>query len=125
MKPKKGPQMERVSSARLRNDSILQIKTGPLKEFLTLGKKLGQVQFGTTFLCIEKSTGQLHACKSITKEKLTEKDQIMHHLVDHPNVIAMKGAYEDAIAVHIRNYVWVASFLIGLFKLDIILKKDV
>ncbi|KAJ0468177.1 putative non-specific serine/threonine protein kinase [Helianthus annuus] len=68
MKPKKGPQMERVSSARLRNDSILHIKTGSLKEFLTLGKKLGQVQFGTTFLCIEKSTGQLYACKSITKK---------------------------------------------------------
>ncbi|KAJ0804855.1 putative protein kinase CAMK-CDPK family [Helianthus annuus] len=25
----------------------------------------------------------------------------MHHLAGHPNVIAIKGAYEDAIAVHV------------------------
>ncbi|KAI7748343.1 hypothetical protein M8C21_011681, partial [Ambrosia artemisiifolia] len=110
VKPKKGPQMKRVSSAGLRTDSVLQRKTGSLKEFFTLGKKLGQGQFGTTFLCTEKSTGQQYACKSIAKRKLlTDEDvedvrreiQIMHHLAGHPNVIAIKGAYEDAIAVHV------------------------
>ncbi|KAL9991919.1 putative protein kinase CAMK-CDPK family [Helianthus debilis subsp. tardiflorus] len=25
----------------------------------------------------------------------------MHHLAGHPNVIAIKGAYEDAIMVHV------------------------
>nr|GEU84130.1 calcium-dependent protein kinase 1-like [Tanacetum cinerariifolium] len=110
VKPKKGPQMKRVSSAGLRIDSVLQRKTGSLKEFFTLGKKLGQGQFGTTFLCTEKATGQQYACKSIAKRKLlTDEDvedvrreiQIMHHLAGHPNVISIKGAYEDAIAVHV------------------------
>ncbi|XP_057778701.1 calcium-dependent protein kinase 1-like isoform X2 [Salvia miltiorrhiza] len=102
--------MKRNTSAGLRTDSVLQRKTGNLKEFFTMGKKLGQGQFGTTFLCVEKSTGTQYACKSIAKRKLlTDEDvedvrreiQIMHHLAGHPNVISIKGAYEDAVAVHV------------------------
>ncbi|KAJ0791946.1 putative non-specific serine/threonine protein kinase [Helianthus annuus] len=66
-KPKKGPQKKQLSSAGFRTDSVLQRKTGSLKEFFTLGMKLGQGQFGTTFLCTKKSTGQHYACKSIAK----------------------------------------------------------
>ncbi|KAF5733668.1 Calcium dependent protein kinase 1 [Tripterygium wilfordii] len=108
-KEKKGPHMKRVSSAGLRTD-VLQRKTGNFKEFYGLGRKLGQGQFGTTFLCVEKGTGKQYACKSIAKRKLlTEEDvedvrreiQIMHHLAGHPNVISIKGAYEDAMAVHV------------------------
>ncbi|KAK3012126.1 hypothetical protein RJ639_012515 [Escallonia herrerae] len=110
VKPKKPPQMKRVLSAGLRTDSVLQTRTGNLKEFFSLGKKLGQGQFGVTFLCVEKATGKEYACKSIAKRKLlTDEDvedvrreiQIMHHLAGNPNVIAIKGAYEDAIAVHV------------------------
>ncbi|CAK9180965.1 unnamed protein product, partial [Ilex paraguariensis] len=109
-KPKKPSHMKRVSSAGLRTGSVLQTKTGNLKEFFTFGKKLGQGQFGTTFLCVEKATGKEYACKSIAKRKLlTDEDvedvrreiQIMHHLAGHPNVISIKGAYEDAVAVHV------------------------
>ncbi|GKV39722.1 hypothetical protein SLEP1_g47448 [Rubroshorea leprosula] len=106
----KSPHMKRVSSAGLRAESVLQTRTGNFKEFYTLGKKLGQGQFGTTFLCMEKATGKEYACKSIAKRKLlTEEDvedvrreiQIMHHLAGHPNVISIKGAYEDGVAVHV------------------------
>ncbi|KAI7729015.1 hypothetical protein M8C21_024560, partial [Ambrosia artemisiifolia] len=108
VKPKK---MKLVTGAAgLRTESVLQRKTGNLKHFYTLGKKLGQGQFGTTFLCIDKGSGELYACKSIAKRKLlTDEDvedvrreiQIMHHLAEHPNVISIKGAYEDAVAVHL------------------------
>ncbi|KAL3838139.1 hypothetical protein ACJIZ3_022730 [Penstemon smallii] len=107
-KPKKP--MKRNTSAGLRTESVLQRKTGNLKEFFSMGKKLGQGQFGTTFLCIEKSSGKEYACKSIAKRKLLTDDdvedvrreiQIMHHLAGNPNVISIKGAYEDAIAVHL------------------------
>ncbi|XP_051142915.1 calcium-dependent protein kinase 1-like [Andrographis paniculata] len=101
---------KRNTSAGLRTDSVLQRRTGNLKEFFSIGKKLGQGQFGTTFLCIEKETGKQYACKSIAKRKLLSDEdvedvrreiQIMHHLAGHPNVISIKGAYEDAIAVHL------------------------
>ncbi|XP_057472051.1 calcium-dependent protein kinase 1-like [Actinidia eriantha] len=109
-KPKKPPQMKRVGSAGLGADSVLQRQTGNLKEFYSLGKKLGQGQFGITFLCLEKATGKEYACKSIAKRKLLIEDdvedvrreiQIMHHLSGHPNVISIKGAYEDTVAVHV------------------------
>ncbi|KAL5999384.1 Mitogen-activated protein kinase cpk1 [Asimina triloba] len=107
---KKGQQFKRVSSAGLQIDSVLQRKTGNFKELYSMGRKLGQGQFGTTYLCLEKETGNEFACKLILKRKLTmEEDvedvrreiQIMHHLAGHPNVISIKGAYEDAVAVYV------------------------
>ncbi|XP_052198562.1 calcium-dependent protein kinase 20-like [Diospyros lotus] len=101
---------KRMSSMGLRVDSVLQRKTGNLKEIYSVGKKLGQGQFGTTFLCVEKATGKEFACKSIAKRKLTTEEDvedvrreihIMHHLAGHPNVISIVGAYEDAVAVHV------------------------
>ncbi|TQD87714.1 hypothetical protein C1H46_026718 [Malus baccata] len=109
-KPKKPPQIKRVPSAGLQAGSVLQTKTGKIREFYSFGRKLGQGQFGITFLCVEKATGKEYACKSIAKRKLITDDdvedvrreiQIMHHLAGHPNVISIKGAYEDAIAVHV------------------------
>ncbi|KAL8166737.1 hypothetical protein V2J09_008236 [Rumex salicifolius] len=109
-KPKKPIQFKRALSAGLRVESVLQKKTGNIKEFYSMGRKLGQGQFGTTFLCIEKATGKEYACKSIAKRKLlTDEDvedvrrevQIMHHLSGNPHVISIKAAYEDAVAVHL------------------------
>ncbi|KAI3721910.1 hypothetical protein L2E82_32929 [Cichorium intybus] len=99
-----------VASGGSLHGSILQTKTGNMKEHYTLGRELGQGQFGTTLLCVEKSTGKEFACKSIAKRKLvTEEEiedvrreiQIMHHMAGHPNVISIVGAYEDAVAVYV------------------------
>ncbi|KAF9680772.1 hypothetical protein SADUNF_Sadunf06G0156300 [Salix dunnii] len=109
-KGKKPPHIKRVSSIALQMESVLGRKTGNLKDIYSLGRKLGQGQFGTTFLCIEKATGKEFACKSIAKRKLTTQEdvddvrreiQIMHHLEGHPNVIKIVNAYEDAVAVHV------------------------
>ncbi|GLT96310.1 hypothetical protein SLE2022_139430 [Rubroshorea leprosula] len=106
----KKPHMKRVSSLGLQLESVLGRKTENMKEIYSLGRKLGQGQFGTTFLCIAKATGKEFACKSIVKRKLTTEEdiedvrreiQIMHHLAGHPNVIQIVGAYEDAVAVHV------------------------
>lgn len=107
---RKVPNFIRARSAGLLVDSVLQRRTEKLKDVYTIGKKLGQGQFGTTHLCIEKSTKNEYACKSIAKRKLlTEEDvedvrkeiRIMHHLAGHSNVIQFKGAYEDPGAVHL------------------------
>ncbi|XP_038903943.1 calcium-dependent protein kinase 20-like [Benincasa hispida] len=109
-KSKKATHMKRLSSAGLQIDSVLGRKTDNIKDHYTLGRKLGQGQFGTTFLCVEKASGKEFACKSIAKRKLTTKEdvedvrreiQIMHHLAGHPNVIQIVGAFEDAVAVHV------------------------
>ncbi|KAM3288387.1 calcium-dependent protein kinase 26 isoform X1 [Capsicum chacoense] len=109
-KPKKPPHVKRMLSAGLQAEFVLKTKTGLLKEHFELGEKLGHGQFGTTFLCVEKATGNKYACKSIAKRKLlTPEDvedvrreiQIMHHLSGNPNVISIKEAYEDSVAVHV------------------------
>jgi calcium-dependent protein kinase len=90
--------------------SVLQRQTENLKDLYTLGRKLGQGQFGTTYLCIEKATGKEYACKSIAKRKLISQEDvddvrrelhIMHHLSGHPNIVTIKGAYEDSVSVHL------------------------
>ncbi|KAF5473427.1 hypothetical protein F2P56_010039 [Juglans regia] len=109
-KPKKPSHTKKASSVGLQMESVLGRKRENLKEKYTLGRKLGQGQFGTTFLCLEKGTNKEFACKSIAKRKLTTEEdvedvrreiQIMHHLAGHPNVIQIVGAYEDAVAVHV------------------------
>ncbi|KAL7131400.1 hypothetical protein ABFS83_12G000800 [Erythranthe nasuta] len=89
---------------------VLPYRTQALESVYSIGKKLGQGQFGTTFLCTDKSNGSLCACKTIPKKKLFCKEdyedvwreiQIMHHLSEHPNVVRIKGTYEDTLFVHI------------------------
>uniref|UniRef100_A0A0D6QUK9 non-specific serine/threonine protein kinase n=1 Tax=Araucaria cunninghamii TaxID=56994 RepID=A0A0D6QUK9_ARACU len=92
------------------SSSVLQRQTENLRDLYTLGRKLGQGQFGTTYLCVEKGTDEVYACKSIAKRKLLSAEdvedvrreiQIMHHLSGHPNVVMIKGAYEDVANVHL------------------------
>ncbi|KAL4355029.1 hypothetical protein GQ457_06G003660 [Hibiscus cannabinus] len=89
---------------------VMGHKTPNLRDLFTLGPKLGQGQFGTTYLCTELSTGNDFACKSISKRKLVAKEdvddvrreiQIMYHLAGHKNIVTIQGAYEDPLYVHI------------------------
>uniref|UniRef100_A0A0D9XZE0 non-specific serine/threonine protein kinase n=1 Tax=Leersia perrieri TaxID=77586 RepID=A0A0D9XZE0_9ORYZ len=107
---KRPTHIKRISSAGLQVESVLRRKTENLKDKYSLGRKLGQGQFGTTYLCVDKASGHEYACKSIAKRKLlTDEDvedvrreiQIMHHLAGHPSIISIRGAYEDAVAVHV------------------------
>lgn len=109
--PKRKPLLiRRLPGAGLQVDSVLKNRTDHLKEHYNLGRMLGDGQFGTTFLCVEKETGKEYACKSIAKRKLLTRDdvedvrreiQIMHHLAGHSNIISIRGAYEDSVAVHL------------------------
>ncbi|KAJ6707649.1 SERINE/THREONINE-PROTEIN KINASE [Salix viminalis] len=89
---------------------VLPSKTQNLRDHYNIGRKLGQGQFGTTFLCTNKTSGKEYACKSIPKRKLLCKEdyedvwreiQIMHHLSEHPHVVRISGAYEDIACVHL------------------------
>ncbi|ERN06720.1 hypothetical protein AMTRI_Chr01g103780 [Amborella trichopoda] len=75
-----------------------------------MGKELGRGQFGITHLCTHKATGQPFACKTIAKRKLVNKEdiedvrrevQIMYHLTGQPNIVELKGAFEDKQSVHL------------------------
>ncbi|KAL6515653.1 Calcium-dependent protein kinase 4 [Orobanche hederae] len=98
------------SSSRHSSSSVLPYETPRLRDHYNLGRKLGQGQFGTTYHCVEKATGIEYACKSIPKRKLLCREdyddvwreiQIMHHLSENPNVVRIKGTYEDNVFVHL------------------------
>ena len=81
-----------------------------IKSSYTIGKELGRGQFGVTHLCTQKATGLQFACKTIAKRKLVNKEdiedvrrevQIMHHLTGQPNIVELKGAYEDKHSAHL------------------------
>ncbi|PNX93983.1 calcium-dependent protein kinase 1-like protein [Trifolium pratense] len=113
-KPMMLPNIKRVAaktkSAGLQAESVLLTNLGPFRQYYKLGDELGKGQYGITSLCFEKATGKKYACKTIPKVKLVRDDdiedvrreiKIMHHLVGSPNVINIKGAYEDSIVVYI------------------------
>ncbi|XWS56727.1 hypothetical protein CRYUN_Cryun09bG0110200 [Craigia yunnanensis] len=89
---------------------ILGHKTPNVHGLYMFGKKLGQGEFGTTYVCTEIASGIKYACKSILKKKLISKQavedvrrevQIMQYLADQKNIVKIKGAYEDPLYVHI------------------------
>ncbi|KAM5588698.1 calcium-dependent protein kinase 21-like [Rosa sericea] len=91
-------------------NSILEKPFDDIKQYYTLGKELGRGQFGITYLCTDKSTGDTYACKSILKRKLVSKSdrddikreiQIMQHMSGQRNIVDIKGAYEDRYSVHL------------------------
>ncbi|XP_065877895.1 calcium-dependent protein kinase 17-like [Euphorbia lathyris] len=90
--------------------SVLGRPMEDVKSIYSMGKELGRGQFGVTHLCTNKTTGEQFACKTIAKRKLINKEdvedvkrevQIMHHLTGQPNIVELKGAYEDKHSVHL------------------------
>ncbi|CAL5201983.1 unnamed protein product [Lathyrus oleraceus] len=89
---------------------VLQRPMEDVRATYTIGKELGRGQFGVTHLCTNKVTKEQFACKTIAKRKLVNKEdiedvrrevQIMHHLTGQPNIVELKGAYEDKQSVHL------------------------
>ncbi|KAK4745940.1 hypothetical protein SAY87_012252 [Trapa incisa] len=75
-----------------------------------IDRELGRGEFGVTYLCIERDTRALLACKSISKRKLrTAVDiedvrrevAIMKHLPLDSSIVSLKEACEDDNAVHL------------------------
>ncbi len=90
---------------------VLKEPTGrEIEQRYELGRELGRGEFGVTYLCTDKETGETFACKSISKKKLrTAVDiedvrrevEIMRQLPKHPNIVSLKDTYEDDNAVHL------------------------
>ncbi|KAL9247026.1 hypothetical protein vseg_020497 [Gypsophila vaccaria] len=81
-----------------------------IDEKYVVDKELGRGEFGVTYLCTDKTTRELLACKSISKRKLrTAVDvddvrrevAIMKHLPKCASIVSLKEACEDDAAVHL------------------------
>ncbi|KAJ8771512.1 hypothetical protein K2173_026689 [Erythroxylum novogranatense] len=85
-------------------------QTSSLNDRYVLGEQLGWGQFGVIRGCTDKLTGEVLACKSISKDRLVTSDdarsvkleiEIMTRLSGHPNVVDLKAVYEDEDYVHL------------------------
>ncbi|XP_051126133.1 calcium-dependent protein kinase 19-like [Andrographis paniculata] len=110
MSPGYAAQLISPAPAPQKGKTILGKPYEDIKARYSLGKELGKGQFGVTHLCTDIATGQLYACKSISKRKLLTKSdkedmrreiQIMQHLSGQANIVEFKGAFEDKQSVHL------------------------
>ncbi|CAI5517975.1 unnamed protein product [Closterium sp. Naga37s-1] len=90
--------------------NILGRPPADIRDKFLMGKELGKGQFGVTYLCTDKVTGEQLACKSLAKRRIGSKEEvedirkeiaIMHHLGGHPHIVQLRGAFEDKHNVHI------------------------
>nr|XP_034584401.1 uncharacterized protein LOC117847320 [Setaria viridis] len=81
-----------------------------IEDKYALDRELGRGEFGVTYLCMDRGTRELLACKSISKRKLrTPVDvedvrrevAIMRHLPKSPSIVSLREACEDDGAVHL------------------------
>ncbi|KAG8068371.1 hypothetical protein GUJ93_ZPchr0005g15492 [Zizania palustris] len=84
--------------------------SGGIDEKYALDRELGRGEFGVTYLCMDRGTRELLACKSISKRKLrTPVDvedvrrevAIMRHLPKSASIVSLREACEDDGAVHL------------------------
>ncbi|CAN0927918.1 Calcium-dependent protein kinase 13 [Linum grandiflorum] len=90
--------------------TVLNVGKENIEERYLVDRELGRGEFGVTYLCIDRETRELLACKSISKRKLrTAVDvddvrrevAIMKHLPRNSNIVSLKEACEDDNAVHL------------------------
>ncbi|KAG1338017.1 calcium-dependent protein kinase 3 [Cocos nucifera] len=83
---------------------------GGIEEKYLLDRELGRGEFGVTYLCMDRDTKELLACKSISKRKLRtaidvedvrREVAIMRHLPESPSIVSLREACEDEHAVHL------------------------
>ncbi|KAM0847194.1 hypothetical protein ACQ4PT_055183 [Festuca glaucescens] len=83
---------------------------GGIDDKYVLDRELGRGEFGVTYLCVDRGTKELLACKSISKRKLrTPVDvedvrrevAIMRHLPKSHSIVTLREACEDEAAVHL------------------------
>jgi calcium-dependent protein kinase len=109
---KHGPEKKNNTKKNEKNNLVV-LKEPTGREILVryeLGRELGRGEFGITYLCKDRQTGEELACKSISKNKLRtaidiedvrREVEIMRHLPKHPNIVTLKDTYEDDDDVHL------------------------
>ncbi|KAL7095317.1 hypothetical protein ACP275_10G016300 [Erythranthe tilingii] len=89
---------------------LTEVKKENIEEKYVVDRELGRGEFGVTYLCIERDTRELLACKSISKRKLRtvvdvddvrREVAIMKHLPRDSSIVSLKEACEDENAVHL------------------------
>ncbi|GJP33213.1 hypothetical protein CLOM_g17769 [Closterium sp. NIES-68] len=92
-------------------DFVLRMPYEDIKGRYSLGKKeIGEGRFGSIRTCLERATGHVYACKTISKKTIeTNEDAddvrrevtFLAMLRGHPSVITLQEVFEDDKAIHL------------------------
>lgn len=89
---------------------LTEVSRESIEEKYMVDRELGRGEFGVTYLCIDRNSRELLACKSISKRKLRtaidvddvrREVAIMKHLPNDANLVTLREACEDESAVHL------------------------
>lgn len=100
-----------ASCTNLRRPHVLRESSGNnIFRWYRFEGELGRGEFGVTYECQDKVSGEKVACKKISKSRLrTEVDiedvrrevEIMRHLPPHPNIVRYRDVFEDKEAIYL------------------------
>ena len=77
-----------------------------INKFYEFIKELGKGSYGHVYRCQNKETGNVYACKKMSKKKIKNKKQFQTELnllkaTDHPNIIKLYDIYEDSHYIYL------------------------
>jgi len=99
--PKQPLKSNPVKEGGLQKSQFIMDNTGKINEFYQIEKKkLGEGSYGSVSRAKNLSTGQVRACKSISKSHMKNADRFkaeiaLMKIMDHPNIIKLYETFED------------------------------
>ena len=84
----------------IRKSHFIDEHIADINNYYEFIKELGKGSYGQVFRCQNKETGNVYACKKMSKKKIKNKKQFQTELnllrtTDHPNIIKLYDIYED------------------------------
>ena len=81
----------------------------PLSPVTKMKRPLGRGHYGLVRRCVDNTTGEAFAIKSIRKSRVSRVENLLREVqilrrVSHPNIIELRDVYEDETNVHLVSF---------------------
>ena len=89
-----------MSNLKIKKENLVGQKEGAMTDYYEVIKKLGQGSYGKVYSVKNKQTGEIRACKQISKHllpdlKLFKNEMNIMSTLTHPNIIKIFEIFED------------------------------
>ena len=87
-------------SLKINKKNIIGKTEGLMTDYYEVVKKLGQGTYGKVYSVKNKTTGQIRACKQLSKHMIQDKTQFQTEIeimitLTHPNILKLYEVFED------------------------------